>query len=85
LPIRREVYYPLWQFDREGKPLGSMPRLIEAADEAGVSALALDALMTNPEAVDVGGETPAELLRSGDPTAEEYVLGLVRAGLSGGP
>jgi hypothetical protein len=84
LPIRREVYYPLWQFDGEGKPLGIMPRLIEAAEEAGVSALALDALMTNPEAVDTSGETPAELLCSGDPAAEEYVLGLVRAALSGG-
>jgi hypothetical protein len=84
LPIRREVYYPLWQFDSEGKPLGIMPRLIEAAEEADVSALALDALMTNPEAVDAGGETPAELLRSGDSAAEEYVLGLVRAALSGG-
>lgn len=84
LPIRREVYYPLWQFDREGKPLGSMPHLIEAAEEADVGALALDALMTNPEAVDAGGETPAELLRSGDPAAKEYVLGLVRAALSGG-
>jgi hypothetical protein len=84
LPIRREVYYPLWQFDREGKPLGSMPRLIEAADEAGVSELALDALMTNPDAVDASGETPVELLHSGDPTAEEYVVGLVRAALSGG-
>lgn len=85
LPIRREVYYPLWQFDREGKPLGIMPRLIEAAEEAGVSALALDALMTNPEAVDAGDEeTPAELLRSGDPAVEEYILRLVRAALSGG-
>lgn len=84
LPIRREVYYPLWQFDVEGKPLGIMPRLIEAAEEAGVSALALDALMTNPEAVYASGETPAELLRSGDPAAEEYILGVVRAALSGG-
>jgi len=84
LPIRREVYYPLWQFDGEGKPLGIMLRLIEAAEEAGVSALALDALMTNPDTVDARGETPAELLRSGDPAAEEYVLGLVRAVLSGG-
>jgi hypothetical protein len=85
LPIRREVYYPLWQFDREGKPLGSMPRLIEAADEAGVGALALDALMTNSQALDTGNaQTPAQLLRSGDPAMEEYVLGLVRTALSGG-
>ncbi len=49
------------------------------------SPLALDALMTNPAAVDAGdGQTPADLLRSGDPEAEEYVLGVVRAALSGG-
>lgn len=86
LPIRREVYYPLWQFGEDGRPLGILPRLIEAAEEAGMGALALDALMTNPGAVDseAGGDTPAELLRSGDPEAEEYVLGVVRAALSGG-
>jgi hypothetical protein len=84
LPIRREVYYPLWQFDDEGKPLAVMPALIGVAEEAGLGALALDALMTNPGAVDMGGVTPAELLRSGDPEAEEYVLGVVCAVLSGG-
>lgn len=83
LPIRREVYYPLWQFGEDGKPLEMMPRLITAAEETGLGALALDALMTNPTAVD-NGETLAELLRSGDPEAEEYVLGVVRAALSGG-
>lgn len=84
LPIHREVYYPLWQFGEDGRPLGVLPRLIEASEEARMGALALDALMTNPAAVDAGGETPAELLRSGDPEAEEYVLGLVLAALSGG-
>lgn len=85
LPIRREVYYPLWQFGEDGRPLGVVPRLIEAAEEAEMGALALDALMTNPAAVDTSnGETPADLLRSGDPEAEEYVLGVVRAALSGG-
>lgn len=83
LPIRREVYYPLWQFGEDGKPLEAMPRLITAAEETGLGALALDALMTNPTAVD-NGETLAELLRSGDPEAEEYALGVVRAALSGG-
>lgn len=84
LPIRREVYYPLWQFGEDGRPLEAMPRLIEAAEEAGMGVLALDSLMTNPAAVDAGGKTPAELLRSGDLEAEEYVLGAVRAALSGG-
>ena len=86
LPIRREVYYPAWQFDEEGRPLEAMPRLLAAAEEAGLGALALDALMTNPGAVDAAGEgaTAAGLLRSGDPEAGEYVVGVVRAALSGG-
>ena len=86
LPIRREVYYPMWQFGEDGRPLAVLPRLIEAAEEAGMGALALDALMTDPGAVErgVGENTPAELLRLGDPEAEEYVLGVVRAALSGG-
>lgn len=86
LPIRREVYYPLWQFGEDGRPLEAMPRLIEAAEEAGLGALALDALMTNPGAAEseAGGATLADLLRSGDPETDEYVLGVVRAALSGG-
>ena len=85
LPIHREVHYPLWQFGEDGRPLGSLPRLIEAAQVAGMGELALDSLMTNPAAVDAGdGQTPADLLRSGVPEAEEYVLGVVRAALSGG-
>lgn len=85
LPIRREVYYPLWQFGEDGRPLGVLARLIEAAEEAGIGAIALDSLTTNPAAVDAGDEeTSADLLRSDDPEAEEYVLGVVRAALSGG-
>jgi len=86
LPIRREVYYPLWQFGEDGRPLEALPRLMDAAEEAGVGELALDALMTEPAAVlgEAGGAPLADLLRSGDPEAEGYVLGVVRATLSGG-
>lgn len=84
LPIHREVHYPLWQFDESGRPLAEMRRLIEAAEDAGLGALALDALMTNPEAVDAGGSTAAELLRTGDGGAREHVFGVVGAALSGG-
>lgn len=92
LPIHREVYYPAWQFDEEGGPLEAMPRLIAAAEDSGLGALALDALMTNSGAVDaeVGqvaagqeGTTPAGLLHSDAPEAEEYVISLVRTSLSG--
>lgn len=86
LPIRREVYYPLWQFGEDGRPLEAMPRLIEASEEAGLGSLALDVLMTNPEAAEseAGGSTLADLLQSGGPEIEEYVLGAVHAALSGG-
>lgn len=92
MPIHREVHYPAWQFDEAGRPLETIPRLIEAAEEAGLGALALDALMTNPEVVGADGaeqeSTAAGLLRSGarsgDAEAEEYVIALVRAVLSGG-
>lgn len=85
LPLRREVYYPLWQFGEDGRPLRSLPRLIEASEEAGLGTLALDALMAIPSAMDVGeNQTPADLLRAGDPEAEDYVLAAVRASLSGG-
>ena len=85
LPIHRELHYPLWQFGEEGRPLGALPRLIEAAEEGGIGALALDSLMTNPAAADEGeGRTPADLLRIGDREAKEHVLRLVRAALPGG-
>ncbi len=84
LPIHREVHYPLWQFDGDGIPLDEMQRLIQTSEKAGLGAVALDALMTNPEAVDAGGATAAELLRAGDRDAREYVFGVVEAALSGG-
>lgn len=57
--------------------------MLRAAHETGLETLALDALMTNPEAVEAGdGETAADLLNSGDPEAEEYTIGPVRAALS---
>lgn len=84
LPIRREIHYPVWQFGEDGRPIEAMPRLMEAAEEAGLGALALDSLATNPTAVDAGGRSAAELLRSGGDEAEEYVLGVVRASLSEG-
>ncbi|MDQ3506465.1 MAG: hypothetical protein M3494_00365 [Actinomycetota bacterium] len=84
LPINREIHYPVWQFGEDGRPLQAMPRLIEKAEETGLGALALDSLMTNPAVVDANGRSAADLLRSGDGDTEEYVLGIVRAALSGG-
>jgi hypothetical protein len=32
----REHYYPLWQFDEEGRPLPIVPRLVQEARERGL-------------------------------------------------
>ncbi len=79
IPLRRELYYPAWQFAPDGAPLPSLPRLLAAAEEAGLDPVSLDALMTNPAAGD--GVAPAERLRRGE---EGTVLALVRAALAHG-
>jgi hypothetical protein len=79
IPFRREAMYPVWQFGPDGSPLPVMPRVLQAAEEARLSALDLDALVTSEGAGN--GRTPAELLRAGE---TEYVLGLVRAALDQG-
>lgn len=79
LPFRRSYYYPIWQFDGRGEPLTLMPRLIEAAGEAGMDAEDLDAFMTS---TDMGeGKPPHEVLKSGE---EELVLSWVGAALDQG-
>lgn len=77
VPGRREFYYPVWQFDPDGFPLASLPRLLAAAEEARLSLETLDVLMTTPES---GGGTPlADRLRRGD---EAQVLAAVRAAVA---
>ena len=53
LPFRKSYHYPVWQFDEAGEPLASMPRLLKAAEEAGIPA---DATWTR---LDVVGRVPA--------------------------
>lgn len=79
VPLRRELYYPAWQFAADGAPLPALPRLLAVADEARLDPAALDALMTNPRASE--GPVPAELLRRG---AEGEVFALVRAAAAQG-
>ena len=79
VPLRRELYYPVWQFAADGTPLPALPRLVAAADEARLDPTALDALMTSPRAAE--GATLAELLRRG---AEDEVLALVRVAAAHG-
>ena len=79
LPQRREVYYPLWQFAEDGRPLPVLPRLLDAAAEAHIDPLALDALMTSEAAGD--GISPAGLLHRHQ---DDSVLALVRAAFAHG-
>ncbi len=79
MPLRREFYYPAWQFVADGVPLAVLPRLLDAAAEARLEPVALDAFMTSPHPG--GGVTPAERLRRGE---DELVLALVRAAADNG-
>jgi hypothetical protein len=44
-PGTQEYVYPAWQFDRGGKPLESLPRLVAAARNAGLDELDLHRLV----------------------------------------
>ena len=79
IPLRRELYYPIWQFAADGAPLPILPRLLAAAEEARLSAADLDALMVSESAGD--GTPPVELLRLG---RDEQVLSIIRAALAHG-
>ena len=79
IPLRRELYYPIWQFAADGSPLPSLPRLLAAAEEVRLSAADLDGLMVSESAGD--GTSPAELLRLG---RDEEVLGIIRVALTHG-
>ncbi len=74
VPIRRELHYPVWQFGEDGRLLTAMPRLLEAAREAGLDPRDLDALMVSASAGE--RKPPIEHLWAGD---EAYVLGIIRA------
>jgi hypothetical protein len=64
-PGDQEFYYPVWQFDRDGAPSAWVPRVVEAAREAGIPDERLYEILTMRAGV-VGGRRVAELLRDGD-------------------
>jgi hypothetical protein len=73
-PLRTGFVYPAWQFDPQtGHPFASLPKVIEAAEEAKLDALDLHLLMTSAAAEN--GTAPSEWFASGDLS---YVLDLVR-------
>lgn len=83
LPFRGSYVYPHWQFDPEtGEDFEDLPRLLGAAEEAGVGPLALDGFMVS-ESAGEDGFPPYRMIQSG-PEGRELVLGALRAALSEG-
>jgi hypothetical protein len=72
LPLRRGFVYPAWQFDAEGEPFAGVPQILEAAQEAKLTTLALHRLMVSAAGED--GTTPADWLAAGN---QDYVVKLV--------
>jgi hypothetical protein len=73
-PGRFEHLYPAWQFNGDGKPLESLPRVLRAAREAGLSEVELYQVMRRRVGLS-GGRTLVDVLRDG---GEERVLAEVR-------
>lgn len=63
LPFQRGFLYPRWQFARDLRPRGFLPRVLAAAAEEGLDALTVHRVMTNPAAG--GGASPLELCETG--------------------
>lgn len=80
VPGRRDFRYPRWQFDTRGRPRPELRELLAAAREAGLEALDVHLILTNPAAGE-GGQAPAESLAT-EPGAAR-ALDLLRAGAEG--
>ena len=63
LPFRRSFLYPRWQFGDDLRPKMFLPEVLRVAREAGLDALGVHRVMTNPSAA--GGTTPLELCEQG--------------------
>jgi len=73
-PFERGFFYPVWEFDDQGRPSPHLPALIAAANEAQLDALSLHQLMVSETTSKRGPLMTA--LRAGD---IDYVLDVVRA------
>jgi hypothetical protein len=74
VPFQRGLLYPRWQFGlADGRPRAQMPKLIGAAREAHLDAIAFHMLMNNTAAG--GGLSPLDLLEDGE---EQAVLEILR-------
>lgn len=79
-PFERSFFYPVWEFDEQGRPHELVPAITQAAEEARLDTLSLHRLMVSETATPRGPLMLA--LKAGD---DEYVLDAVRAaGAQGG-
>ena len=79
-PGRWEHLYPAWQFNGDGKPLASVPRVIRAARDAGLDEVELYEVMQRRSGL-TGSRTLVDVLLDG---GEEHVLAAVRAASGNG-
>jgi len=78
-PFGRGFFYPIWEFDRDGRPRKAIPAIIKAAEDARLDPLSLHQLMVSP---DVSPEGP--LMKALDAGQGDYVLGVIRASTAQG-
>ena len=78
-PGRWEHLYPAWQFNGDGKPLASVPRVLRAAREAGLDEIELYEVMSRRSGL-TSRRTLVDVLRDG---GEEHVLAAVRGAANG--
>jgi hypothetical protein len=67
--------YPAWQFDRNGRPIPAVERVMAAGREAGLDAQALDAVLQRRDGL-TGTHRIVDSLLEGN---EEHVLETIRA------
>ena len=70
----REHYYPLWQFDDEGKPLPIVPRLVREGRERGLRGNRLYEILSARAGIR-GDRRLADSLRDG---RDDHVLDAIR-------
>jgi hypothetical protein len=76
VPVRDGIdwLFPAWQFDTAGQPLPIVSRLLDAAKEAGMGPVELDAFLNRRAGV--GGPRMWEHVRNG---RDDYVLSALRS------
>jgi hypothetical protein len=76
---RMDHLYPAWQFDADGRPLPSIPRVLRAARDSGLGEVELYRVLRRRDGL-TGDRTLVDALRDG---REAHVLAAVRAAANG--